>query len=33
MLAQASHHVIVSVDRIVSTDTIRKANHLTKLPA
>jgi glutaconate CoA-transferase subunit A len=33
MLAQASRHVIVSVDRIVSTDTIRKANHLTKLPS
>jgi glutaconate CoA-transferase subunit A len=32
MLAQASRRVIVSVDRIVSTDTIRKSNHLTKLP-
>ena len=33
MLAQASRRVIVSVDRIVSTDTIRRHNHLTKLPA
>ncbi len=33
MLAQASRRVIVSVDRIVSTDTIRRNNHLTKLPA
>jgi glutaconate CoA-transferase subunit A len=33
MLAQASRRVIVSVDRIVSTDTIRRANHLTKLPS
>lgn len=33
MLAQASKRVIVSVDRIVSTDTIRRHNHLTKLPA
>lgn len=32
MLAQASRRVIVSVDRIVSHDTIRRANHLTKLP-
>ncbi len=32
MLAQASRRVIVSVDRIVSTDTIRRSNHLTKLP-
>jgi len=32
MLAQASRRVIVSVDRIVSTDTIRRNNHLTKLP-
>ena len=32
MLAQASRHVIVSVDRIVSSDTIRRNNHLTKLP-
>ncbi len=33
MLAQASRHVIVSVDRIVSTETIRRNNHLTKLPS
>jgi glutaconate CoA-transferase subunit A len=33
MLAQASRRVIVSVDRIVSSDTIRRHNHLTKLPA
>jgi glutaconate CoA-transferase subunit A len=33
MLAQASGKVIVSVDRIVSTETIRRTNHLTKLPA
>lgn len=33
MLAQASGRVIVSVDRIVSSDTIRRANHLTKLPS
>lgn len=33
MLAQASRRVVVSVDRIVSTDTIRRNNHLTKLPA
>lgn len=32
MLAQASRKVIVSVDRIVSTATIRRNNHLTKLP-
>lgn len=32
MLAQASRHVIVSVDRIVSSETIRRNNHLTKLP-
>ena len=32
MLAQASNRVIVSVDRIVSPDIIRRANHLTKLP-
>lgn len=32
MLAQASKKVIVSVDRIVSTEEIRKSNHLTKLP-
>jgi len=33
MIAQASRRVIVSVDRIVSTDTIRRSNHLTKLPS
>lgn len=33
LLAQASRHVIVSVDRIVSTQTIRRNNHLTKIPA
>lgn len=33
MLAQASKRVIVQVDRIVSTETIRRHNHLTKLPA
>ncbi len=33
MLAQASKHVIVSVDRIVSSDTLRRNNHLTKLPS
>ena len=33
MLAQASRHVIVSVDRIVSSDVIRRNNHLTKLPS
>ena len=33
MLAQASRRVIVSVDRIVSSDTIRRSNHLTKLPS
>ena len=33
MLAQASKRVIVSVDRIVSPDIVRRANHLTKLPA
>jgi glutaconate CoA-transferase subunit A len=32
MLAQASGKVIVSVDRIVSAETVRKSNHLTKLP-
>jgi glutaconate CoA-transferase, subunit A len=32
MLAQASRRVIVSVDRIVSSETIRRNNHLTKLP-
>ncbi len=33
MLAQASKHVIVSADRIVSSDTLRRNNHLTKLPS
>ncbi|GAP37917.1 CoA-transferase [Piscinibacter sakaiensis] len=33
MLAQASRKVIVSVDRIVSSETIRRSNHLTKLPS
>jgi len=33
MLAQASRRVIVSVDRIVSSETIRRNNHLTKLPS
>jgi glutaconate CoA-transferase, subunit A len=33
MLAMASRRVVVSVDRIVSTDTIRRSNHLTKLPS
>ncbi|WP_119418605.1 CoA transferase subunit A [Desertibaculum subflavum] len=32
MLAQASRRVVVSVDRIVSPETIRRSNHLTKLP-
>jgi glutaconate CoA-transferase subunit A len=32
MLAQASRRVVVSVDRIVSAETIRRSNHLTKLP-
>ena len=33
MLARASRRLIVSVDRIVSPDIVRRANHLTKLPA
>ncbi|VTU30738.1 CoA transferase subunit A [Variovorax sp. PBL-E5] len=33
MLAQASRRVVVTVDRIVSTETVRRANHLTKLPS
>lgn len=33
MLAQASRRVIVSVERIVSADTVRQSNHLTKLPS
>lgn len=32
MLAQASRRVIVSVDRIISTETPPRASHLTKLP-
>lgn len=32
-LAQAARRVVVSVDRIVSTETVRRANHLTKLPS
>lgn len=33
LLAQASRRVIVSVDRIVSTETVRRNNHLTKIPS
>ncbi|WP_077000329.1 CoA transferase subunit A [Variovorax sp. KK3] len=33
LLAQASKRVIVSVDRIVSAETIRRNNHLTKIPS
>lgn len=33
MLALASRRVVVSVDRIVSAETVRRTNHLTKLPA
>lgn len=33
LLAQASRRVIVSVDRIVSAETIRRHNHLTKIPS
>lgn len=33
MLAQASRRVVVTVDRIVSTETVRRSNHLTKLPS
>jgi glutaconate CoA-transferase subunit A len=32
-LAQAGKRVIVSVDQIVSTDEVRRTNHLTKIPA
>lgn len=32
MLAQAARRVVVSVDRVVSPETIRRSNHLTKLP-
>jgi glutaconate CoA-transferase subunit A len=33
LMAQAARKVIVSVDRIVPTETIRRHNHLTKLPS
>lgn len=33
LMAQAAKQVIVSVDRIVPTETIRRSNHLTKLPS
>jgi glutaconate CoA-transferase subunit A len=33
LMAQAANKVIVSVDRIVPTETIRRHNHLTKLPS
>jgi glutaconate CoA-transferase subunit A len=33
MLAMASRRVVVSVDRIVSAATVRRSNHLTKLPS
>lgn len=33
LLAQAGKKVIVTVDEIVSTDEIRRTNHLTKVPA
>src|SRR3546814_8952472 len=33
LLAQAGKRVVVSVDLIVDTDTIRKSNRLTKLPS
>ena len=33
LMAQAGKKVVVSVDRIVSTDAIRRDNHLTKLPS
>jgi glutaconate CoA-transferase subunit A len=33
LMAQAAKKVIVSVDRIVSNDVIRRDNHLTKLPS
>jgi glutaconate CoA-transferase subunit A len=32
-MAQAAKKVIVSVDRIVPTDVIRRDNHLTRLPS
>jgi glutaconate CoA-transferase subunit A len=33
LMAQAAKKVIVSVDRIVPTEVIRRENHLTKLPS
>lgn len=33
LMAQAAKKVIVSVDRIASNETIRRDNHLTKLPS
>lgn len=33
LMAQAAKQVIVSVDRIVPTEVIRRSNHLTKLPS
>ena len=33
LMAQAAKKVIVSVDRIVPTETVRRNNHLTKLPS
>jgi len=33
LMAQAAKKVVVSVDRIVPTDVIRRHNHLTKLPS
>ncbi|MBN8975224.1 MAG: CoA transferase subunit A [Rhizobiales bacterium] len=33
LMAQAARKVIVSVDRIVPNETIRRDNHLTKLPS
>jgi glutaconate CoA-transferase subunit A len=33
LMAQAAKKVIVSVDRIVPTEVIRRDNHLTKLPS
>jgi glutaconate CoA-transferase subunit A len=33
LMAQAAKKVIVSVDRIVPTELIRRDNHLTKLPS
>jgi glutaconate CoA-transferase subunit A len=33
LLAQAAKRVVVTVDRIVDPDTVRRHNHLTKIPA